>query len=617
MILTSLVRLYQRLLANPDPNSGMARVPPYGFTEERIGHVLVLSRAGDLVDVLPNFVMEGDKLIAGLVAVPWSFDRTGSFTEKAFAAGKNPAFFLWDKPEYLLGVSLKDKKLGTIETSDLPFRAFQKLHRELLSGAQDEGLFAVLSFLNVWVPERFGQSNKLLPKMLETNFTFKLDGDVGLICHRPAAQTVWLEHVTRTQSEISVPCLISNEIAPLKMTHPKIKGVWGGQSSGGAIVSFNEDAYSSYGKSQGENAPISETAAFAYTTALNFLLRRANGQCLSIGDTSTVFWAESVDSAKTAHAENIFNLMLNMPSGDTQEQAKIRPVLESISRGKPLDQIAPSLASGTRFFVLGLAPNAARLSIRYWFDTSFGELAQHIAQHFEDLALEPPAWREPPSLWSLLIQTAPLGESKNISSRLAGEFLRAMITGQRYPRILLTHVVQRIRADGEVNGLRAVLIKAVLVRDFRKNLIGEEVPMALDEKNIQPAYRLGRLFAVLERIQQGALGKDVNATITDRYYGTASAVPYSVFPRLLSGSKHHISKIRKDMPGYAFNLEKDLGNVIDGLESQFPKQLSIEQQGQFAIGYYQQKQFYFAKKATSELAKHADSSDAAEPYPTI
>jgi CRISPR-associated protein Csd1 len=245
---------------------------------------------------------------------------------------------------------------------------------------------------------------------------------------------------------------------------------------------------------------------------------------------------------------------------------------------------------------LGLAPNASRLSIRYWLDTSFGELAKNVAQHFNDLALEPSPWRDPPSVWRLLIQTASQGKSENIPPQLAGELLRSIVTGQRYPRMLLAQLVQRVRADGDLNGLRIALLKAVLVRDYRKGFIKEEIPMGLDEQNALPAYRLGRLFSVLERIQEAALGKEVNATIADRYYGTASSVPYSVFPRLLAGCKNHLSKIRKDKPGYAVNLNKDLASVIDGLPTEFPKHFSIEQQGQFAIGYYHQKQRYFTKK---------------------
>ena len=595
MILTALNDYYHRLLANPDSVSGLAKVPPYGFSEQQISYCLVLSREGALVDIEDVRDTSDKKPRAKLLSVPSPFKRSGQYTQNSFDSGKDNAFFLWDKTAYLLGVSVaNDAPIFT----PIAFASFKRFHLSALEASGDEALKAVYLFIKNWTPENFSET-KIQTNHIDANLVFKLDGDLCFVHERPAAQALWLGLMQPVEDEVvnMGECLVSGQQrSPLARLHPAIKGVYGGQSSGSSIVSFNAEAYTSYGKEQGDNAPVSEAAAFGYTTALNYLLRRNNGQCISIGDTSTVFWAVAADAAKASAAESLFGWMLNMPADDGSQVAQLKPVLEKIAQGRPLAEIAPDLAEGTRFYVLGLAPNASRLSIRYWMDTSFGELAKHIAQHFKDLALDPLPWREPPSVWRLLIQTASQGKSENISPQLAGELLRSIITGGRYPRMLLAQLVQRIRADGDLNGVRAALLKAVLVRDYRKGFIQEEIPMGLDEQSALPAYRLGRLFAVLERIQEGALGKDVNATIADRYYGTASSVPYSVFPRLLAGCKNHLSKIRKDKPGYAVNLNKDLASVIEGLPSEFPKHFSIEQQGQFAIGYYHQKQSYFAKK---------------------
>jgi CRISPR-associated protein Csd1 len=587
MILTVLNDYYQRLLANPDPVSGLAKVPPYGFSEQQISYCLVLSKEGVLVDVEDVRDTSDKKPRPKLLNVPRPEKRTSGVKSN----------FLWDKTAYVLGIEgNKDKDKAAVAanpwlTVDKTFAAFKALHEQTLGATEDAGLLAVKQFLTQWDSEQFRQL-PFTAAHIDTNLVFKLDGDVCFVHERPAAQALWLGLMQQVEDEVvnTGECLVSGQQrSPLARLHPAIKGVYGGQSSGSSIVSFNAEAYTSYGKEQGDNAPVSEAAAFGYTTALNYLLRRNNGQCISIGDTSTVFWAVASDAVKASAAESLFGWMLNMPADDGNQVAQIKPVLEKIVQGRQLSEIAPNLAEGTRFYVFGLAPNASRLSIRYWLDTSFGELATHIAQHFKDLALDPVPWREPPSVWRLLIQTASQGKSENIPPQLAGELLRCIITGQRYPRMLLAQLVQRIRADGDLNGLRVALLKAVLVRDYRKGFIQEEIPMGLDEQNTLPAYRLGRLFAVLERIQEGALGKDVNATIADRYYGTASSVPYSVFPRLLAGCKNHLSKIRKDKPGYAVNLNKDLASVIEGLPSEFPKHFSIEQQGQFAIGYYHQK----------------------------
>ena len=192
---------------------------------------------------------------------------------------------------------------------------------------------------------------------------------------------------------------------------------------------------------------------------------------------------------------------------------------------------------------------------------------------------------------------------------MAGEFLRAIITGQRYPRTVLSRITQRIRADGDVSGMRVAMMKAVIQRDFRKGFIKEEVPMSLDLDSSNIAYRLGRLFATLERIQEGALGRDLNSTIADKYYGAASAVPFSVFPRLLAGAQNHLTKIRKDKPGYAVNLKKDLAQIMSGLGDSFPRHLSIEAQGRFAIGYYHQKQRYFEGKDKNDAGDTETTSD--------
>ncbi|NOS76094.1 MAG: type I-C CRISPR-associated protein Cas8c/Csd1 [Methyloglobulus sp.] len=607
MILSSLAQYYQRLADTPDAVTGLARVPAYGFSEERISYILVLKRNGELVDVQSN--LSDDKKPKGrYIKVPWSVKRSGQFTEKAFKEGKNNAFFLWDKTAYCLGVESDSK--NDLKISPLTFEAFKKLHLNLLAGTEDEGLLAISRFLENWSPDKF-KPPYFKNEMLDANFAFKLDGDREYIHDRREALKFWLKNIEPKTDANKAVCLDTGKHEPYMNLHPSIKGVYGGQSSGGSIVSFNADAYTSYGKSQGENAPISEMAAFAYTTALNYLLRRENNQCISIGDTSTVFWAVARDGQTEQQAESLFAFMLNMPADDGQQTAQIKPILDKIAKGRPLNEFAPNLDPETRFFVLGLAPNAARLSIRYWLDTTFGQLASNIREHFQDLSLNPLPWREPPSVWRLLIQTAVQGKSENIPAQLAGELMRAIITGQSYPRMLLAQLIQRIRSDGDINGIRVAMIKAIIQRDFRKGLIQEEVPMSLNVNSTHTAYRLGRLFAVIERIQEAALGRDLNSTVTDKYYGTASTVPFSVFPRLLASSQNHLTKLRKDKPGYAVNLKKDLAEIIAGIENSFPRHLSVEEQGRFTIGYYHQKQSYFesSKKADAVADESNESSN--------
>ena len=619
MILASLARYYRRLAAEND-DMGNPKVPPYGFSEEKIGWILVLDKEGRLKTAVPNLTAD-KKPQPKLMSVPRPEKRT---------SGIKPNF-LWDKTAYALGVEANKNKAEAKEkpftSSEKTFDAFKQYHLNLLQNSDDEGLQALCRFLQNWQPAHFAAEN-LPSEMLDANIAFSLEKPTALIHKREAAQTLWAGCL-KSDEALEGLCLISGDTAPIARLHPAIKGVFGGQSSGGSIISFNKEAFASFGKEQGANAPVSEQSAFAYTTALNYLLRPENGHSLiigldriraalrvakkqnesqdfdkrpSIGNTSTVFWAEADDNATAQAAEGFFAQVFTPPD-DEQESAKVFNVLEQMSKGRPLQEIAPELSANTRFYILGLAPNAARISVRFWLDTTFGQLAENLAQHWQDLAIEPCAWKTPPSIWRLLLQTAVLGKSENISPVLAGEMTRAVICGTSYPLSLLSQLITRIRADGDVNGLRVAMMKAVLERRFRKGFIEEGVPMSLNNESPNRAYLLGRLFAVLERIQYQALG-ELNAGIADRYYGSASAVPFSVFPRLLSGAKHHLSRLRKDKAGMAVNLDKDLGEIIAKLPETFPRHLSIDEQGRFAIGYYHQKQSYFAKKETAETIEN-------------
>lgn len=609
MILSRLNELYSRLLTQYDESGSkpVCLVPPYGFSDEKVGYLLVLDEQGSLKDVQPNLVevKKGKKTLQDerRLRVPCAFGRSGKFTEKAFNAGKNVAFFLWDKPEFLLGVLFNGKK---IELADLPYRAFKAKQKELIGSSDDPGLKAVLKFIDQWQPGNFEKLSFFNSEMLKSNFAFKLDGDLSIIADRAAAVKCWDDYWKEQKNPVTRQCLITGEIGSLAETHPVLK-VAGGQSSGVAIVTYNEKAYESFGKSQGDNAPVSEEAAFAYTTALNYLLRRENGHCLSIGDTSTVFWAQAKDALQEQEAVSLFSSIVNPPTDEGQSN-KVKQTLEKISKGRPFEEVAPDVDPSTKFYVLGLAPNAARLSIRYWLESTLGELGPRLVAHWKDMQIEPLPWQpeSPPSSQLLLLELVPLRKKNgkhdyrgrkfdDIPPQLAGEFLRSILTGQRYPRQLLTQLIQRLRSDGDVNGSRAALIKAVLHRDHRKGFTKEAIPMSLELENAPLAYRLGCLFAVLEQAQRGALS-DLNSSIVDRYYGTASSVPYSVFPRLIAGCQNHLSKIRKEKPGFAVNLDKQLGSVIAGLPHSLPKQLTIEQQGQFAVGYYQQKQSFFTKR---------------------
>ena len=331
---------------------------------------------------------------------------------------------------------------------------------------------------------------------------------------------------------------------------------------------------------QGENAPVSEAATFAYTTALNRYLEKDSGHRIQIGDASTVFWADASDAEKAAEAENIFASFWDDAGNeplriDEESQAqKVRAKLEMIRQGQPLAQIAPELAEGVRFYVLGLAPNAARISIRFYFEDDFGAIAANYQRFLADMRIEPPPRDGQPALWKYLGETAVLKKRENVLPNLAGEWVRAILAGARYPQTLLSTVLMRLRADKDVNALRVAILKSLLIRNCNR----KDTPVALTPDYPNKGYQLGRLFAVYERIQSDALGGKVNATIKDKFYGSASAQPRKVFALLEKGSANHLSKIGKQSPGRKVNLEKLVGEIMGAMDpaaDPFPERLVL------------------------------------------
>jgi CRISPR-associated protein Csd1 len=362
-------------------------------------------------------------------------------------------------------------------------------------------------------------------------------------------------------------------------------------------VAFNQEAFASYEHEQGENAPVSEATAFRYTTALNAFLAKGSRNRIQIGDASTVFWADASDAATAEKAENAFVAMFEEVD-ESIETRKVGDILERIRNGQPLEEVAPELSQGVRFHVLGLAPNAARLSIRFWFDNDFGVLARNYQRFVTEMRIDPLPRGAHPALWRYLIEIAVLGKRENVPPNLAGEWMRSILTGTVYPQTLLSTVLMRIRADGEVNALRVAVLKALVIRNFRK-----EAPVSLDPENTNKGYLLGRLFAAYEHAQTAALGAKVNATIKDKFYGAASAQPRKVFALLEKGSANHLSKVGKQAPGFRVVLERAIGGIMEQMspgDEPFPASLSAQEQALFGLGYYHQRNEFFKPKK-SEL----------------
>ena len=585
-VLQSLDGYYGRMAARGEAE-------PPGFSREKISFRVVLSLSGEPVGVIDLRTGAGRKLSPRLLQVPAGVKRT---------AGIRPNL-LWDKTAYALG-----RTAGAGGRTAQEHAAFKAANLAFLAGSNDEGLTAFRSFLEAWRPDRFDAA-PLRVEMLDTNIVFALEGETRDIHDGDAAQRLLDARLGSASARQA--CLVTGITAAPARLHPTIKGVFDAQSSGALLVSFNLDAFTSYGKAQGHNAPTSEAAAFRYGAALNRMLDRGSRNRLPrpVGDASLVFWADTAPGTTERQAQDAEDFFASMmePPDDASEAARVRIQLEALAAGRPVGDARLGLAAGTRFHVLGLSPNVSRLSVRYWLDDTFDAFAQRLAGHYQALRIEPPPWRDKlPSVARLLVRTTAVQEKfENIPPLLAGEVMRAVLTGAPYPRTWLAAAVIRLRAgDDPASGWHAAVIKACLHRLTPK----ETPPVSLDPDFPKPAYQLGRLFAVLEAAQREALGRNVNATVADRYYGAASATPARVFGPLLRGARTHISTAERLRRG--FWIAPRLEGIMARLPPELPRTLRLEDQGLFAIGYYHERAFRPAKAEAGVAEPAAPDEDA-------
>lgn len=568
MIVQSLIKLYERRAASADPNE---RPAPIGFESKDIPFVIEIDRAGFLVQILDTRRQEGKRLIGQPELVPSGAKKTSGVA----------ANLLWDTAEYVLGceVELKGKSTGPDRLREQHLAFCARIEGLPEAALGDAGVSAVRAFLRridhgalQGLPQ-WQDIRSMNPLM-----SFRLQNDAELVCQRPAVRAAWLAESANDPPDGI--CLATGNAASIERLHSAIKGVWGAQSSGANIVSFNLDAFNSYGKEQGANAPVGKADVAKYTTALNALLARGSRQRVQVGDASTVFWA-----AEQNPFEDDFLSMIGEPSRDDPALGteRVKALYESVRSGHYLEAVE----GDTRFHVLGLAPNAARISVRFWHVDSVGSLVGKLARHFDDIAIDHgPAQPEWLSLFRLLTACALQGKADNVPPNLGGDILRAILAGSPYPHSWLQAAVGRCRVERSVDYPRAAAIKACLNR--RATVDEEKLTVSLDPDNTNVAYRLGRLFAVLERIQEEA-NPGINATIRDRYFGAASSNPMVVFPTLNRLKTHHLAKLENR--GRAKNLERLVGEIFDGLPAdQLPPSLTLADQGRFAVGYYHQRQ---------------------------
>lgn len=581
MILQALKEYYDRKAADQE-------IAQDGWIKGSIDFLISLDPEGNILHISDLRELKGKKLVPRIFELP----NIGKQALKHTNSG-NDANLLWDNASFVFGLGQK---------GDVRLQSMINAIDEWLVPDDDIGVASVRRFLAKGLKERahFDQAlnhadygETLHQSNVRLTFQVPATG-FNLVFDSPAVAHA-LEfggQKTSTDSVIGTCLLTGQEEVVIEATHPVTKGVWGAQTSGASIVSFNRDAFNSYSKRQSYNAPVSKTAASQYTKALNALLESPR-QCMHIGDASTVFWSE-----KSSSFEADFSLFFSEPPKDNPDVGteKVKSLFESVNSGSYLNDNGED-----RFYILGLAPNAARIAVRFWQVGTISEFALRIRQYFEDFSIiKPPKEPEFYSIWRILVNISTQDKSENILPNLAGDFMTAILQGTPFPSTLLQSCLRRIRSDTDnrVKPVRAALLKAYLNRYLRfyPNPNQREVQKQLDINQPSIGYQLGRLFAVLEKIQEEA-NPGINTTITERFYGAACAAPVTVFANLLRLKNHHLAKIENK--GRVINFEKLLGEIMGRLND-FPAHLDIQEQGRFAIGYYHQRQAFFQPKAESK-----------------
>ena len=478
------------------------------------------------------------------------------------ASGVRP-LLLCDNAAYTLGLP---REGANAEREAQCHAAYLELLERCAQETDEPAVQAVLRFLTsapleqLKLPEAFDRS---------ANLSFRVDG--ALPADLPAVRDLWAD-LNAPAGDAVMSCLVCGRERPaLRRFTGKIKGIPGGQSSGTALVSANENAFESYGLEASLIAPICGPCGERLTVALNHLLRD-DAHHLNVGKGAFVFWTREATTWSFAD-------LMRQP-----EAEEVRHLLASAYR-------RPGAAvEGNRFYAALLSASGGRAVVREWIDTTLVQAQRHLARWFAGQRIVSAWGEEPRPLGLRALAAATERELGDVPPPTLQALLQGALLGRPLPPGILYRAVQRTRADQGVSYQQAALIKLVLASRRLATGIAdheEDTMTQLDLSNATPAYLCGRLLATLERAQRLAV-PGAKATLVDRYYGTASTAPASVFGSLMNGAQAHLSKLRRDKPGAHHRIQEELEQILAGLPA-FPRTLSLDDQALFALGYYHQR----------------------------
>ncbi|HOO23239.1 MAG TPA: type I-C CRISPR-associated protein Cas8c/Csd1 [Clostridia bacterium] len=589
MIIAALDRYYD-CLANME-NSPLI---PDGYSKVNISYSICLTESGELKGLIPRFKKIIEKNKEKEVPLEEVFPER-------LEISATKANFLEHRAKYIFGFNV-DKKNNCFvidknaEESFISFVEATEIFNEIDSPLAK----AIYGFSQKWKPAEEINNPILIgniKEFLNAKFTYCLDSDVTSFAHRDKAiLEKWEEINSNQSSEHSMGyCTVIGEYLPIAKIHKNLKGIPGAMASGANIVCCKEDSSHSYGQQSGYVASISEKVMKRYTAAFNYLASSKKNK-YKLGDMTLLFWAETPDRADD-YAE-VFAFFNGFTYNDNNAVSEnLKNCMEAFAQGKLPDIDAIGLDSNTKFYILGLKPNASRLSIKLFYYNSFGKIMENVKDHLEGIRLYENQ-KNVPKIYQIMSETVSPKSNDEPNPALESQLITSVVKGSMYPDSLIANLIIRIKTDQDsennpfikINDARVGAIKGYLNRKQKTSKKGELITMALNTESKDRAYLCGRLFALLEALQKNAVG-DVNSGIKSRFFGSACSTPAMVLPRLIRLSQNHINKLENHL-----FWEIEISGIIDAIEGDFPKTLSIEEQGRFILGYYQQNKYIYTKK---------------------
>lgn len=577
-------------------------VLPAGYSKVNIHYLISLTADGKIDEIIDcqkkELVQSGKKTKEKKVPIEMVMPQR---TEKPGI----DANIAEHRPLYIFGLNLDKDHLTPEDRTDKAKKsheAFVKENLEFIENLQSPLISAYKNFLNSWKPEEEVENKWLLglgKDYQKSGFAFCLSGNPDCLLHEESAvKKKWEEEYTKRAEQgddaRKAQCAVTGEQVPIARIHSKIKGVYGGLATGSVLIGFNNDSENSYGNEQSYNSNISETAMKKYTEALNFLLS-TNKHKAMLDEMTIVFWAmSSQETYEDLFMKMFFGQQDQMDAEKTDAMLKnllkdAKDVQVTEERLQSLDIIDPNVD----FYMLGLKPNSSRLSVKFIIRRRYADVLWNIAKFQKDLQVSDDFHSV--ALWQIKREMiSPKSKNDKVNPALISRLLETILNGGTYPVSLLETIIRRVKTDegsGKINAIRAGIIKACI--NYRESK--EELKVSLDKTNQTPAYLCGRLFAVLEKLQQDASNNSLNRTIKDAYFASASAKPALVFPKLIRLAQNHLNKVK-----YPVYYNKLIGEIMDGLQGEFPETLRLTDQGRFDVGYYQQNQDLWKKLSKSE-----------------